>query len=77
MKAEAVACSIAWQVADAGPAGEAGAGTREALDGLWAFRGALYRCLTRADALFELADAMLCADGPGADAGGVIAGAGA
>ena len=44
---------------------------------LGAFRGALYRCLTRADALFELADAMLCADGPGADAGGVIAGAGA
>jgi hypothetical protein len=29
------------------------------------FRGELYRCLTaRADALFELADAALCADGP-------------
>src|SRR6266566_7222127 len=29
------------------------------------FRGALYRCLTaRADELFELADAVLCADGP-------------
>jgi hypothetical protein len=32
---------------------------------LAAFRGELYRCLTaRADALFELADAVLCADGP-------------
>ena len=41
------------------------AGTREALERLGAFRGALYRCLTRrADALFELAEAMLCADGP-------------
>ena len=29
------------------------------------FRGELYRCLTaRADALFELTDAVLCADGP-------------
>ena len=29
------------------------------------FRGELYRCLTaRADELFELADAVLCADGP-------------
>ncbi|MHB1596489.1 MAG: transposase [Streptosporangiaceae bacterium] len=29
------------------------------------FRGELYRCFTaRADALFELADAVLCADGP-------------
>jgi hypothetical protein len=32
---------------------------------LAAFRGELYRCFTaRADALFELADAVLCADGP-------------
>ena len=32
---------------------------------LAAFRGELYRCLTaRADALFDLADAVLCADGP-------------
>ena len=65
MKAVAVAFSIAWQGADVEPAGEAGAGTREALERLGAFRGALYRCLTRrADALFELAEAMLCADGP-------------
>ena len=29
------------------------------------FRGELYRCLTaRADELFDLADAVLCADGP-------------
>jgi len=29
------------------------------------FRWELYRCFTgRADALFELADAVLCADGP-------------
>ncbi|MFE7353951.1 transposase, partial [Streptomyces sp. NPDC057543] len=29
------------------------------------FRGEFYSCLTRrADALFELADAVLCADGP-------------
>ncbi len=65
MKAVAVAFSIAWQGADAGPAGGAVAGTREALEQLGCFRGALYRCLTRrADALFELAEAMLCADGP-------------
>ena len=56
---------IARQGADVEPAGEAVAGTREALARLGAFRGALYGCLTkRADALFELVDAMLCADGP-------------
>lgn len=33
--------------------------------GLSRFRGEFYSCLTRrADALFELADAVLCADGP-------------
>ncbi len=65
MKAVAVAFSIAWQGADVEPAGEAVAGTREALERLGAFRGALYGCLTkRADALSGLADAMLCADGP-------------
>ncbi|MEU1630310.1 transposase, partial [Streptomyces sp. NPDC020096] len=33
--------------------------------GLSFFRGEFYSCLTRrADALFELADAVLCADGP-------------
>jgi hypothetical protein len=36
-----------------------------ARDQLAAFRGELYRCFTaRADALFELADAVLCGDGP-------------
>src|SRR6266699_1994262 len=36
-----------------------------ARDRLADFRGELYRCFTaRADALFELADAVLCADGP-------------
>jgi hypothetical protein len=36
--------------------------TAQALDGLRAFRGSLYRCFERrADALFELADAMLTA----------------
>lgn len=35
------------------------------LDDLVVFRGAFYDCLTlRADALFELTDAVLCADGP-------------
>ena len=44
---------------------ETGAGTGRALGLLAAFRGELYRCLTaRADALFELADAVLCAGAP-------------
>ncbi len=35
------------------------------LDDLDAFRGTFYDCLTlRADALFELTDAVLCAEGP-------------
>jgi len=59
---------IQYRVAGGGRRARAGgavAGTREALERLGAFRGELYRCLTkRADALFELADAMLCADGP-------------
>ncbi|WP_408056865.1 transposase [Streptomyces huasconensis] len=39
--------------------------TREPLGLLSAFRAELYASLTaRADALFELTDAMLCADGP-------------
>src|SRR3954463_6438270 len=38
----------------------------EATDRLRGFRGELYRCLgRRADELFELTDALLCADGPG------------
>ncbi|GAA4635394.1 hypothetical protein GCM10023196_080700 [Actinoallomurus vinaceus] len=41
------------------------AGVAGALRGLSAFRQEFYRCLTgRADALFELTDAVLCADGP-------------
>jgi hypothetical protein len=56
-----VAFSMAWREAGAGP----GAGAGEGLGRLVAFRGELYRCLTaRADALLELADAVLCADGP-------------
>ncbi|MFG2601896.1 transposase, partial [Streptomyces sp. NPDC048462] len=38
---------------------------QDLLAGLSRFRGEFYSCLTRrADALFELADAVLCADGP-------------
>jgi len=37
----------------------------EALPGLSGFRDGFYDCLdARADALFELADAAICADGP-------------
>ena len=37
----------------------------EAVDLLRCFRGQLYECLgRRADELFELTDALLCADGP-------------
>src|SRR5437763_4004405 len=40
-------------------------GAAAALGDLSGFREAFYPCLTaRADALFELTDAMLCADGP-------------
>jgi hypothetical protein len=57
----AVAFSIAWLEAGVEPRRE-DAGARERLA---AFRRGLYRCFTaRADALFELADAVLCADGP-------------
>jgi DDE superfamily endonuclease len=56
-----VAFSMAWRE----PGVETGPGTDRAPGLLAAFRGELYRCLTaRADALFELADAVLCADGP-------------
>ena len=42
-----------------------GGGAGGALEGLAAFRGELYRCLARrADALFELADAVLCGVSP-------------
>jgi DDE superfamily endonuclease len=60
-KAVAVAFSIAWL--DAGV--ERQPGDQRARDRLAGFRQELYGCFTaRADALFELADAVLCAGGP-------------
>jgi hypothetical protein len=57
MKAMAVAFSMAWL--------EAGGEPQPEKDRLAAFRRELYCCFTaRADALFELADGVLCADGP-------------
>ncbi len=58
MKAVAVAFSMAWLDAGVEPcAGDDQVRTR---DRLAAFRGELYRCFTaRADALFELGDAVL------------------
>ena len=56
-----MAFSMAWLEAGV----ESPASGDQARGVLAAFRGELYRCLTaRADALFELADAVLCADGP-------------
>jgi hypothetical protein len=61
MMAVAVAFSMAWLAAQV----EDGTGDDRARDLLEGFRGELYRCFThRADALFELADAVLCAGGP-------------
>jgi hypothetical protein len=60
MMAVAVAFSMAWLEGEAGSGGEADR-ARERLAG---FRGELYRCLAkRPDALFELADAVLCGQG--------------
>ena len=60
-EAVAVAFSMAWPEAETGSEG----GADQARERLAGFRRELYRCLTtRADALFELADAVLCADGP-------------
>src|SRR6267378_4715376 len=57
-QAVAVAFSIAWPGSDVEPRAE---DDGQARDRLAAFRGALYRCFTaRADALFELADAVNC-----------------
>jgi hypothetical protein len=62
-----VASSMAWQRAeiegrDSGEPGDSAVG---AAGRLAAFRSELYRCFTaRADELFELADAVLCAGGP-------------
>jgi hypothetical protein len=51
---------MAWQAGGVEPGGDVCVRER-----LAAFRGELYRCFTaRADALFELAEAVLCADGP-------------
>jgi hypothetical protein len=56
-----VAFSIAWPGDDVDPRPE----DDRARDRLAAFRGELYWCFTaRADALFEVADAVLCAEGP-------------
>ena len=56
-----MAFSMAWLEAGV----ETEAGGDRALGLLTAFRGELYGCLTaRADALFELADSVLCADAP-------------
>jgi len=56
---------VAFSMARGEAGVETGAGTGRALGLLAAFRGELYRCLTaRADALFELADAVLCAGAP-------------
>jgi DDE superfamily endonuclease len=58
--AVAVAFSIAWLKAEDG----SGSGVDHARERLAAFRGELYRCLARRpDALFELADAVLCRQG--------------
>jgi hypothetical protein len=60
--AVAVAFSIAWPGSEVELGAEGDGRSRERLAG---FRGELYRCLTaRGDALFELADAVLCGDGP-------------
>jgi hypothetical protein len=60
-KAVAVAFSIAWPEARVEPQLE----EPRAQERLAGFRAELYRCFTaRRDELFELADAVLCADGP-------------
>ena len=60
-KAVAVAFSIAWLAAGVEPQ----IVDAQARDRLAGFRRELYWCFTaRADALFEVADAVLCADGP-------------
>jgi hypothetical protein len=58
-----VAFIMAWTGADGGDCG-AGAAPGAAAGLLAGFRGELYRCLTRrGDALFSLADAVLCSEG--------------
>ena len=61
-QAVAVAFSIAWPGCEVERRADDDVRAR---DWLAAFRGELYRCLTaRADELFGLGDAVLCADGP-------------
>jgi hypothetical protein len=65
-QAVAVAFRMTWQRAEVeGRGGDSsGGGAAGSLDRLAGFRGELYRCLAaRADALFELADAVLCRPG--------------
>jgi hypothetical protein len=65
----AVVFSIAWPGIEVEPRAE---DDGQARDRLAVFRSELYRCLTaRADELFELADAVLCADGPVRDLAGL------
>src|SRR2546422_509459 len=62
-QAVAVAFSIAWLEAGVEPGAEDG--QAQARGRLVGVRRELYRCFTaRADALFELAEAVLCAGGP-------------
>jgi hypothetical protein len=62
MMAVAVSFSMAWVKTGAEPRAEDD--PVQARDRLAAFRGELYRCFAaRADALFELAEAVLCAEG--------------
>jgi hypothetical protein len=64
-----MAVAVGSSMAHDGERGQGPAGARRVLAG---FRGELYRCLTaRADELFELADAVLCADGPVRDLAGL------
>jgi hypothetical protein len=66
-QAVAVAFRMAWQWAgvEREDLGCSGGGAAGALERLAGFRAELYRCFTaRADSLFELADAVLCAEGP-------------
>ena len=64
-----MAFSIAWLENGVEPRAEDDGQARDRLAG---FRGELYGCLTaRADELFELADAVLCADGPVRDLAGL------
>ncbi len=56
---------MAISMARAGDCGADRPGAERARRVLAGFRGRLYRCLTRrGDELFELGDAVLCADGP-------------